>query len=124
MAAGKLPLYIEKGATFRYTLTWQNGEPPAPVDLASYTARMQIRAPGSASGVNGGAVLIELTTENSRIALQGGGELGRIDLHLTATDTETLAGIRGVYDLELVQGVDVTRLLEGEVTLSPEVTRT
>ena len=118
MPAAKYDLYIEKGATYRQTLYWQIGAPPEPVDLTNFTARMKIRAAGPGGGTT---ELAELTTENSRIELSQ--EPGRIDLEITATDTETLMGLAGVYDLELVNGTEVTRLIEGEVRLSPEVTR-
>lgn len=120
MPAGKLDLYIEKGATWDHTLYWQIGEPPVAVDLTGFTARMKIRAPGP----NGGTTqIIELTTENDRIALETDAEAGRIDLHIDADDTEALLGATGLYDLELVNGEEVTRLVQGVVTLSPESTR-
>lgn len=114
MPAGRASLYIEKGATFHKSITWEIGDPPAPVDLTGYTARMMIRATLATPP------LIELTTENGRIALVP--LLGRIDLYIDAEDTETLVGATGVYDIELVLGSEVTRLLQGDVTLSPEVT--
>lgn len=43
MAAEKLKLLIEQGATFRKTLTWKAGTPPVPVNLTGCTARMQMR---------------------------------------------------------------------------------
>jgi hypothetical protein len=113
MPAGKTNLYIEKGATFHKSITWEVAGNP--VDLTGYSARMMIRASYAAA-----SPLIELTTSNGRIALNGAP--GRIDLFIGATDTEALAGSAGVYDLELVNGAEVTRLLQGEVTLSPEVT--
>lgn len=120
MPAGKLDLYVEKGATWHHTLYWQIGEPPVPVDLAGFTARMKMRLPGP----NGGSSeIIELTTENGRITLTTDGEPGRIDLHIDAEDTEPLLGSKGLYDLELVNVDEVTRLVQGEVTLSPESTR-
>jgi len=64
---------------------------------------------------------IELTTANGRISLTNAGV---ITLSLTATETAALAAGRYVYDLEMVSsGGVVTRLLEGVVTVSPEVTR-
>ena len=121
MPAGKLNLYIEKGATWHHTLYWQIGEPPVAVDLDGFTARMKIRVPGPNGG---GTEIVELTTENDRIALETDAEAGRIDLHIDADDTTPLLGTTGVYDLELVNGEEVTRLVEGSVTLSPEATRT
>lgn len=113
MAAGRASLLVEKGATFHKTIYWEAGDPATPVDLTGYTARMMIRS-------GAGVLLIELTTENGRIALNA--DPGRIDLYISALDTEALIGTTGVYDLELVLGLEVVRLVQGDVTLSPEVT--
>ncbi|MGH9892810.1 MAG: hypothetical protein ACREA0_12630 [bacterium] len=88
-----------------------------PTDLAGYTARMHIRATQSAA-----TTLIELTTANSRIALDN--VLKTITLTISATDTAAITWTAGVYDLEMVSaGGVVTRLLEGSVSISEEVTR-
>jgi hypothetical protein len=77
---------------------------------------MQLRTSYSAATAS-----LELTTANGRISLTNAGV---ITLALTATETAALAAGRYVYDLELVSsGGQVTRLLEGVVTVSPEVTR-
>ena len=85
-----------------------------PVDLAGATARMQIRA-----GI-GGALLLELTTENGGLAITGPGTLTRT---LSAAQTAALAWTEAVYDLE-VEYADgtVQRYLQGAVTVSREVT--
>lgn len=117
MTPGKLDLTIYQGATFSRTLLWEAGQPPAPVNLTGYTARMQLRVTPDS-----GFTLLALTTENSRITL--GGAAGTIVLSLSAADTAALAFPRAVYDLELVSpGGVVRRLVEGEVSLSKEVTR-
>lgn len=88
-----------------------------PVDLTSYTARMQIRATKSAA-----TFLLELTTANGRIALDN--TLKTITLTVSATDTAAITWTSGVYDLELVSpGGVVTRLVEGAVTVSEEATK-
>ncbi len=85
-----------------------------PVDLTGATARMQIREQV------GGAVLLELTTENGGLAITGPGTLTRT---LSATQTAALTWTDGVYDLE-VEYADgtVQRYLQGAVTVSREVT--
>jgi hypothetical protein len=88
-----------------------------PVDLTGYTARMQVRASAAAT-----AVLLDLTTENGGITL--GGTDGTITCTSSATQTAALTFGTGVYDLELVDGSGVvTRLAEGSVCVSREVTR-
>jgi hypothetical protein len=47
-----------------------------------------------------------------------------IELEISAADTADVEAMKAVYDLELESaGGDVTRLLEGEALISPEVTR-
>lgn len=116
MAAGKYDFYIEQGATFNRTVVWKDSNED-PVNLTGYTARMQVR-----KAVTSPTTILDLTTENSKIAL--GGALGTITLTLAPTDTETLETFCGVYDLELQSASGfVTRLLEGQITISREVTR-
>lgn len=113
----KVKLFIDQGATFRKRLVWSTGTPAVPVDLTGYTARMQIRA-----DIASPTVLHELTTENGGITL--GGATGQIDLYISAAATAAFAWQAGVYDLELVApNGDVTRLIEGTVQVSREVTR-
>ena len=115
MTARELNLVIEKGATFSKTFTWKNPDGSA-INLTGYTARMQVRQSKKAS-----STLLSLTTENSRITL--GGAAGTIVLTITATDTAAISWATGVYDLEMITGSTVKRLLEGAVTVSEEVTR-
>ena len=66
---------------------------------------------------------LTLTTENGGITL--GGAAGTINILATAAATSAITATGGVYDLEIVAAdtVTVTRLLEGIVIISPEVTR-
>lgn len=121
MAAGKLNLKIEQGATFRRLLQWKAGEPAAPVDLTGYQVRMQVR-----SELTAATVLLELSTANGGVVITDAAQ-GKFELRIKAADTSALTFDSGVYDLELVapDGPDntVTRLLAGSVSVSPEVTR-
>lgn len=114
MLAGELNLTIEQGATFLLTLIYQD-DTGAPTNLAGATARMQLRASKTAA-----SPVMELTTENGRISITAAA--GQINLTISATDTATLTG-SGVYDLELVNGAIVERLVEGTYTISAQVTR-
>lgn len=115
MQPGSLDFLMPKGSTFSRTLTWKISG--SAVDLTSYTARMQART----SHVSTTTVL-ELTTANSKIVL--GGTAGTITLTVSAADTAAITQSSLAYDLELVSaGGVVTRLVEGQIVLSPEVTR-
>jgi len=116
MAAAQYDILIEQGATFSRTFVWKDSSEVA-VDLTGYTARMQIRKTKS-----GSTVYITATTENDGITL--GGDEGTVLVTIPAADTADLEILRGVYDVELIdsEGV-VTRLVEGAVEVSREVTR-
>lgn len=115
MPAGLYNITAEQGATFTRTITWNNSA-GSPINLSGYTARMQVRSDyGSASPI------LTLTTENSGITL--GGALGTIILSASATTTAALVAGNYVYDLELVNGSVVTRLLQGGFVINAEVTR-
>lgn len=106
---------IEKGATYRHKLVW-NDTLGAPIDLTGATAKMQVR-----TTVTSPDTLLELSTENSRILITA--LTGTIELVITATDTAALEGRGGAYDLEVSQGGVITRLIEGRVVFKDEVTR-
>jgi hypothetical protein len=115
MAAGTLDFTIEQGATFNLLLTWKIDT--VPVNLTGYTARLAARV-----DVEDTEVILSMTTVNGAITL--GGSAGTISLDQTATQTTLLPAGTYVYDLELItSGGTVTRLVQGELNISPEVTR-
>lgn len=116
-APGKLNFTLYQGATFTHQLTWQTGEPLAPVDLTGCIARLQVR-----EKVGLPTVLLELSTGNGRISPLGTD--GVIALKVSATDTAAITWAKGVYDLEIeFPDGTVRRLLNGGVVVSREVTR-
>ena len=113
---GNYDITIYQGSTFSQLFTWQD-QNNALVNLIGYTARMMARA-----SVDSVSPFITLTTENSGIAL--GGAAGTITLSMSAAQTAALVAQSGIYDLEVVSGSgQVTRLLEGNLMVSAEVTR-
>jgi len=115
MAAGTLDFTIEQGATFNLLLTWKIDG--TPVNITNWTARLAARV-----DVEDTEVILSLTTSNGGITL--GGAAGTISLNQTATQTALLPAGTYVYDLELISAVGaVTRLVQGELNISPEVTR-
>jgi hypothetical protein len=109
--------FVYRGATFSEQIEWKD-ENGVAIDLTGFTARMHMRDTLEAT-----TPFLTLTTENGGITL--GGAAGTVDLLASAAATSAISATSGVYDLELVagDGVTVTRLLEGLVTISPEVTR-
>ena len=114
MPAAIYDFEIEQGTTLNKGLVWKDST-GALVDLSGYTARMQLRP-----SVSSDTVLLELTTENGGITL--GGATGEIFLHFTEANTSPLTK-GGVYDLEVIIGGKVKRLIQGAISISKEVTR-
>lgn len=113
MAAGKLDLTIEQGATFQHTLTLSNGG--TAINLTGYDVRMQIRERVSAS-----TTIADLTIGAGISVVAASGQ---ITLTISAADTAEMIFDTAYYDLEIESAGVVTRIVEGEVTLNPEVTR-
>ena len=124
--AGTLNLSIDQGSTFSRTIRIMDGETPsAAVDLTGQTFRGQIR---------------KYATDATAVAtftctvLDQGTNTGEMTFSLTAAQTAAIVlkaqktalrtAIDYSYDIErvLVSGA-VERLLEGVVSVSPEVTR-
>jgi hypothetical protein len=112
MSAATHNLIVERGATWAQQLIWKDSG-GTPIDLTGYSARLQVR-PRS-----GGNVLVSLTS-GSGITL--GTTNGTIDLTISAGATSLLPAGSYRYDLELVTGTTVTRLIEGLFTVSAEIT--
>ena len=86
-----------------------------PVDLAGFTARMQIK------DAVGGSVLHELTTENGEIVITP--DAYTVALAIPASVTASFDWRRGVYDLEMISNTgEVTGIADGTVTVTQEVT--
>ena len=117
MALGNnFDITINQGATFELTITWKDSAGTA-INLTGYSARMQVR-----QKITDTAKLLDLSTGNGAITL--GGAAGTISVVAPATSTDDITAKQGVYDLELESGSGVvTRLVQGCVTISPEVTR-
>ena len=88
-----------------------------PVDMAGYTARMQIR-----EKITSDTVIKSLTTENGGILIDNANSY--IQILISATDTADFSFSTAVYSLELVSSSGkVFQLANGTLTLVKEVTR-
>ncbi|MFD5384265.1 hypothetical protein ACFWMG_04710 [Streptomyces sp. NPDC127074] len=110
MAAGAWDLQIEQGATFAETYTSTNDDGSA-VDWTGWTPRAQIRVLAAPDA----ELLLDLTPYLTATG-------AAITLSIPADTTTTLTR-SGRWDLELVNGTTVIRLLQGRATLAPEVTQ-
>jgi len=100
-----------QGATFSRTFTYSIGG--TAVNLGSYSAALQVREQYDSTPV------LSLTDPNN-ITL---GTAGTILVSVAATATAAIAAGQYLYDLELTESGDVTRLLQGVWIHTPEVTK-
>jgi phage tail sheath gpL-like len=64
---------------------------------------------------------LTLTTANGGITIVGA--TGAITINATATQTGLLDAGLYVYDLELTSGSNISRLIQGQLTVAEQVTR-
>lgn len=127
MSAGRYSFVIEQGATLNLNVQWNDND-DNPISLEGCHARMQIR-PDITSNV----VFLQLTSSmftscGSGLNLSGSDGItpvqsGSIGIIISAYSSSLLDFNEAYYDLEIVNGCEVTRLLEGKVKLSKNVTR-
>lgn len=108
-------IVIKQGATWTLPLNYLESDETA-VDITGWTARMQVRRDAESE------IVVELSTTNGKITLSEPTE-GELTLKLTATETTDLDPGTYRYDLELVDGSEVYRILEGTVTITEQITR-
>ena len=107
--AAHVNIVIDQGTTFNttYSFTDDNDEP---IDFSTFSANSQMRKSYSSN-----------TAYTFTVSLSNN---GIITLSMNAATTSTITAGRYMYDLE-VQDVNGTRsrLVEGMVTVTPEITR-
>ena len=106
---------IDQGADWFFNVTYEN---PAgtPVNITSYTAALQLRSlPESTTAV------LSLAT-GSGITITGAS--GLVAVHATAAQTGAIIAGDYYYDLEITSPQNiVTRLVQGQAVVNPQVTR-
>lgn len=129
MLAGVYNMTCEQGSTFIRNLEIERPDPSDPTgqtfipfDLSGYEARMQVRRTMESS-----ATMIDLTSEvdedGNGITMQPLGEVHAMKIYMTDELTATIS-TSGVYDIEIINSIgEVSRVLQGQFTLNPEVTR-
>jgi hypothetical protein len=117
MAAGLYNMVCEQGATFQRSFRWVDAD-EQPILLTGWSARMQVRTSYKAA-----EPLVSLDSDALGGIVLTPAE-GGIYLELDAAATAELPAKQGVYDLEMVSPTgEVTRLLQGTFTITPEATR-
>lgn len=107
--AKKVNLIVDQGSTFSAAFELLD-EFDEPLDLSAYTARGQMRKHYSS---------------NTAYPFTCSLETGELVISIDAVQTANISPERYVYDIELVDASanSVVRIVEGFVTVTPEVTK-
>lgn len=127
MSAGIYNFTIEQGTTVDFEIQYTDVN-DLPINLAGYSGRMQIK-----SGFANDRPTTYASLSSSRYpdgtGLNFSGSSGTkpvasgsIGIYISAVSSSAYTFAKAKYDLELVSGSTVTRILEGTITLSKEVT--
>ena len=131
MSAGRYSFTIEQGSTFQLNLQYRdsNGNP---VDLTGYYGKMQIR-PSVTSNTVYLTLSSSLNPDGTGLNFSGSNNnlpptSGSIGIYIASCTSSMLNfDVQAYYDLEIYSGSGAcpyaVRLIEGQVTLSKEVTR-
>ena len=107
----KANLVVDQGTDFTATIDVQGVDDNTPFDLTNYTTAAQMRKTYSS------VTAITFTTSST-------GAGGQINLGLSSTQTEDIEPGRYMYDVEMTSPIgEVTRVVEGIVTVTPGITR-
>lgn len=107
--ATKVNLVVDQGSTFTSSITF-NDENGNTINFSTYSGAAQMRK--------------HFTSSNSVSFSVSMNANGIITLGLTANQTSNLVAGRYVYDLEVTDASSqISRLIEGIVTVTPNVTR-
>ena len=111
--AAYVELYIDQGANFRNVINLTDDVTNSVISLASYNVRSQMRR--SYYSINASANIVCTITDSSN---------GEITMTLDSANTAGIKAGRYLFDLETVDSNGfVSRVLEGIITVTPQVTR-
>lgn len=114
---GQHDLTIYQGATLNEQFQFFQANGTTPLNLTGLTVRMQAR-----ETLESASPYIDLNTGNGGITLTDDVN-GKLTVNMTPEQTAALTIVNGFYDMELVNGGDVRRVLFGSVRLSRQVTK-
>ena len=112
MSAGTYNLVIDQGSDFALDLVIKQAG--TALNLSNYSGRAQLRTSVDASSASASFTVTVTNAAN-----------GALKMQLPAATSSGISAGQYVYDLELFTSSDsiVKRIIQGEVTLTPEVTR-
>ena len=127
MSAGIYNFTIEQGTTVDFEIQYTDVN-DLPINLAGYSGRMQIKSgfandkPTTYSSLSSSRYPDGTGLNFSGSSGTNPLSSGSIGIYISAVSSSAYTFAKAKYDLELVSGSTVTRILEGVITLSKEVT--
>ena len=116
MTAGIYNFTIDQGAQYTTQIIWADSS-GNPIDLTGYTAAMQLRLQAASPNPSS----LNLTSSNGGITITP--VAGEMDILMTTAQTGALNAGFYVYDLEIALSGVVTRIIQGQITVSAQVTQ-
>lgn len=111
--AAYVELYMDQGANFKNVINITDDKDNSSINLVSYNVRSQMRR--SYYSINASANIVCTITDATN---------GEITMTMTAANTANIKAGRYLFDLETEDNSGfVTRVLEGIITVTPQVTR-
>ena len=112
MSAGTYNLVIDQGSDFALDLVIKEGG--SALNLSNYSGRAQLRTSVTASSASASFTVTVTNAAN-----------GALKMQLPAATSSGISAGQYVYDLEIYTANNsiVKRIMQGDVTLTPEVTR-
>lgn len=133
MAAGNYAFNLEQGTTIQYEIQYTDSNND-PIDLTGYWGKMQIRSDyADKSPITYITLSSSLNPDGTGLNFNGSTGLnpptsGTIGLFIAACTSSLFTFTKARYDLELFSGDPdcpiTTRLIEGQVSISKQTTRT
>jgi len=127
MAAGKYSFVLEQGATTNFEIQYKDANGSA-INLSGYSGKMQIKSDYAdnnpttyitlSSSLNADGTGLNFSGSNGSTPTQS----GSIGIYISAVSSSLLTFDTAKYDLEIVSGGTVSRLLEGNIKLSKQIT--
>ena len=111
--AGYVELFIDQGTTWSTTINLTDDATNTPINVYGYSANSQMRRSYYSANISANITCSTSNTAN-----------GELTLSLTAGETANIRAGRYVFDVKTTDPYNkVTRVLEGIITILPQVTR-
>lgn len=111
--AAYVELYVDQGATFNTTINLTDDVTNSAINVYGYTITSQMRRSYYSTGITANITCTITDTSN-----------GEVTLSMTAANTASIKPGRYVFDVKSTDSTNITsRLLEGIITVTPQVTK-